>query len=128
MGAKKRPFYRVVVADARSPRDGRFIETIGHYNPLTEPATIVLNEEKVRTWISHGAQPTLAVTKLMKRAGISTATQPAAEPAQVDEMDAAPLAVDSVPAVTDAASAPAETYVVIRPQASTEPSGSEPQG
>lgn len=77
MGAKKQPFYRVVVADSRSPRDGRFIETIGHYNPLTEPATIVFNEEKVLRWISQGAQPSTIVSKLMKRAGIG---QPSAEP------------------------------------------------
>jgi len=76
MGAKKQPFYRIVVADARSPRDGRFIETIGHYNPLTEPATIVINEEKILKWISQGAQPTLIVSKLMRRAGIGQ--QPAA--------------------------------------------------
>ena len=70
MGAKKRPFYRVVIADARSPRDGRFIETIGHYDPLTEPSTIVINQERALHWISVGAQPTVAVTKLMLRAGI----------------------------------------------------------
>jgi len=70
MGAKKQPVYRVVVADARSPRDGRVIETIGHYNPRTEPATIVINEERALRWISVGAQPTLVVSKLMKRAGV----------------------------------------------------------
>ncbi len=74
MGAKKRPFYRIVVADSRSPRDGRFIEIVGHYNPLTEPATIVMNEEKVRKWISNGAQPTTVVSKLMKRVGIGEAS------------------------------------------------------
>jgi small subunit ribosomal protein S16 len=70
MGAKKQPVYRVVVADARSPRDGRVIETIGHYNPRTEPATIVINEERALRWISVGAQPTTVVSKLMKRAGV----------------------------------------------------------
>ncbi|MBA2363526.1 MAG: 30S ribosomal protein S16 [Chloroflexia bacterium] len=70
MGAKKQPVYRVVVADARSPRDGRVIETIGHYNPRTEPATIVINEERALRWISVGAQPTIVVSKLMKRAGV----------------------------------------------------------
>lgn len=77
MGAKKRPFYRVVVADSRSPRDGRFIESVGHYNPLTEPATIVLNQEKIGYWISKGAQPTDVVRKLIDRAGSSE--QPASE-------------------------------------------------
>ncbi|MDQ3856115.1 MAG: 30S ribosomal protein S16 [Chloroflexota bacterium] len=80
MGAKKRPFYRIVVADSRSPRDGRFIETIGHYNPLTEPATIVIDAEKASKWISNGAQPTKVVTKLMQRAGIG---QPPVEAAEV---------------------------------------------
>jgi len=55
MGAKKRPFYRLVVADARSPRDGRFIEQLGYYDPLTDPATIKIDEEKVRRWLSQGA-------------------------------------------------------------------------
>lgn len=72
IGAKKQPVYRVVVADARFPRDGRVIETIGHYNPRTEPATIVINEERALRWISVGAQPTQVVTKLMTRAGINT--------------------------------------------------------
>jgi small subunit ribosomal protein S16 len=70
MGAKKQPFYRIVVADSRSPRDGRFIETIGHYNPLTEPSTVVLKEDKVLHWLSVGAQPTTPVYKLLLRAGI----------------------------------------------------------
>lgn len=70
IGARKRPIYRVVVADVRSPRDGRFLETVGHYNPLTEPATVTFNEEKLAKWISNGAQPTEVVTKLMQRAGM----------------------------------------------------------
>ncbi len=70
MGAKKKPFYRIVVADARSPRDGRFIESIGYYNPLTEPTTIVIDEEKAKLWLSRGAQPTVIVKKLMRRQGI----------------------------------------------------------
>ncbi|EJP6473317.1 30S ribosomal protein S16 [Clostridium sp. FAM 1755] len=71
MGSKKAPFYRVVVADSRSPRDGRFVEEIGYYNPLTEPSTIKLDEEKVQTWIKNGAQPTDTVKKLIEKAGIS---------------------------------------------------------
>lgn len=58
MGAKKAPYYRIVVADSRSPRDGRCIEEIGAYNPLTEPATITVDSEKAKTWIQNGAQPT----------------------------------------------------------------------
>ena len=68
MGAKKAPYYRIVVADARSPRDGRCIEEIGTYNPLTEPATITVDAEKAQTWIKNGAQPTDTVRGLLKKA------------------------------------------------------------
>ena len=70
MGAKKAPYYRIVVADARSPRDGRCIEEIGTYNPLTEPATIAVDVEKAQTWIKKGAQPTDTVRGLLKNAGV----------------------------------------------------------
>ena len=70
MGAKKAPFYRVVVADSRYPRDGRFIEEIGTYNPLTEPTTFTVDAEKVNQWISNGAQPTDTVKSLLKKNGI----------------------------------------------------------
>ena len=70
MGAKKAPFYRIVVADARSPRDGRCIEEIGTYNPLTEPAAITVDAEKAKTWIKNGAQPTDTVRGLLKNAGV----------------------------------------------------------
>jgi len=66
VGSKKNPIYRVVVADARSPRDGRFIEIIGRYNPQTNPSTIELDEAKVRDWIAKGAQPTDPVKRLLK--------------------------------------------------------------
>lgn len=68
MGAKKTPFYRVVVADSRDPRDGRFIEEIGTYNPLTDPATIKIDMERAKYWISNGAQPTDTVRGLLKKA------------------------------------------------------------
>ena len=70
MGAKKAPFYRIVVADARSPRDGRCIEEIGTYNPLTEPATVNIDVEKAQAWIKNGAQPTDTVRTLLKNAGV----------------------------------------------------------
>ena len=70
MGAKKAPFYRVVVADSRFPRDGRFIEEIGYYNPLTDPAEVVIDGEKAKKWISNGAQPTDTVKALLKKNGI----------------------------------------------------------
>ena len=72
VGSKKNPIYRVVVADSRSPRDGRFIEIIGRYNPQTDPSTIELDEDKVKDWLSKGAQPSDAVSKLIKVAGIGT--------------------------------------------------------
>lgn len=70
MGAHKKPFYRVVVADARSSRDGRFIEELGYYNPLTEPVDIKIDGEKAKKWISNGAQPTETVRSLLKKTGI----------------------------------------------------------
>jgi small subunit ribosomal protein S16 len=66
VGSKKNPIYRVVVADSRSPRDGRFIEIVGQYNPQTDPSTINLDEDKIRDWISKGAQPTNSVRRLLK--------------------------------------------------------------
>ncbi|MGE3541967.1 MAG: 30S ribosomal protein S16 [Candidatus Tectimicrobiota bacterium] len=70
MGAKKRPFYRVIVADARAPRDGRFIETLGTYNPLTNPAAVKLDAEKVRLWLARGAQPSDPVRNILAREGL----------------------------------------------------------
>ena len=70
MGAKKAPYYRIVVADARSPRDGRCIEEIGTYNPMTEPAVLTVDAEKAQTWIKNGAQPTDTVRGLLKKAGV----------------------------------------------------------
>ena len=71
VGGKKDPVWRVVVADRRSPRDGRFIETLGRYNAQTDPSTIVLNEERIRYWLDRGAQPTETVTKLLRTQGIA---------------------------------------------------------
>lgn len=70
MGTKKKPFYRVVVADSRAPRDGRFIEELGYYNPLREPAEVRLDEEKVLKWLRNGAQPSDTAKDLLVRAGI----------------------------------------------------------
>jgi small subunit ribosomal protein S16 len=86
VGSKKNPIWRVVVADQRSPRDGRFIEAIGHYNPQTEPSTIAIDEERLRHWIARGAQPTGTVKHLMKaqasgpRAAAAAPAEPAAQP------------------------------------------------
>ena len=70
LGAKKAPFYRVVVADERSPRDGKFIEEIGYYNPLTDPVEVKINAEKATKWLNNGAQPTETVRTLLKKTEI----------------------------------------------------------
>lgn len=96
MGAKKRPFYRVVIADSRSPRDGRFIETVGTYNPIAVPAEVKLDEEKIMGWLQNGAQPSDTVRNLLSKAGIMAkfaesksgkkpATKKAAKPAAKKE-------------------------------------------
>ena len=73
MGAKKKPSYRVVVAESTAPRDGRFIEVLGHYNPRTEPSTFQVDAEKVRDWLQKGAQPTDRVARLLSKSGVTTA-------------------------------------------------------
>ena len=70
MGAKKAPFYRIVVADSRYPRDGRFIEEIGYYNPTKDPVDVKIDAEKAKTWIKNGAQPTDTVKSILKKQGI----------------------------------------------------------
>jgi small subunit ribosomal protein S16 len=71
-GRKDQPSYRIVVADSRSPRDGRFVENIGHYNPLTDPETVVVNKDRALHWVSVGAQPTEAVERMLKKVGVDT--------------------------------------------------------
>ena len=70
MGAKKAPHYRIVIADSRYPRDGRFIEEVGYYNPMTNPAEVKIDAEKAKKWISNGAQPTDTVRDLLKKSGV----------------------------------------------------------
>jgi small subunit ribosomal protein S16 len=70
VGSKRNPIYRVVVADSRSPRDGKFIEIVGRYNPQTDPSTIDLDEEKIREWLAKGVQPSDSVSRLLKAKGI----------------------------------------------------------
>ena len=98
IGAKKQPAYRVVVADARSPRDGRFIEIVGHYNPLTEPATIKFDVERVDYWLKTGAQPTDVVIRLMKKTGLWSGNASAAteEVAPVQAPAEAPIVIEEV--------------------------------
>lgn len=89
VGAKKQPSYRVVVADSRSPRSGRFVETVGFYNPRTEPPTVELEEDRIRYWMSQGAQPTEAVRRLLEQkeraAEQPEAVEPAPEPEEEGE-------------------------------------------
>jgi small subunit ribosomal protein S16 len=70
IGAKKKPMYRLVIADSHAPRDGRFVETVGHYNPLVDPAEITVNEERIQQWLKWGAQPTDTVRSLLRRVGV----------------------------------------------------------
>ena len=70
MGAKKAPFYRIIVADSRSPRDGKFIEEVGYYNPMTNPADIKVDAEKVQKWLDNGAQPTETVKSILNKSGL----------------------------------------------------------
>lgn len=70
MGAKKRPFYRLVVTDSRAPRDGRFIEILGHYNPIVDPVELVVDAAKAQSWLQKGAQPSDTVKRLLKQAGV----------------------------------------------------------
>ncbi len=151
VGSKKNPIWRVVVADQRSPRDGRFIETIGHYNPQTEPSTIRIDEERFQHWVARGAQPTGTVKQLMKAqakglaadpktsaavAAASPATaarvsmEPATPPSQVEETAEAeapaeaaePAAAEEAPAA-EAEAAPAEAEAA--PEAETEAAPAE---
>jgi small subunit ribosomal protein S16 len=90
VGSKKNPIWRVVVTDQRSPRDGRFIESIGHYNPQTEPSTIVIDDERLRHWIDRGARPTNTVKKLMRaQAASPAASEPAGQPEPVAQPEPA---------------------------------------
>lgn len=98
MGAKKKPFYRVVVADKRSPRDGRFIETIGTYDPLSNPETVQFDLERAAHWLSVGAQPSDAVKRLLRNVGLidesgkPVALAPAEEPVREEPEAAEPVA------------------------------------
>jgi small subunit ribosomal protein S16 len=99
VGSKKNPIWRVVVADQRSPRDGRFIETIGQYNPQTEPSTIRIDEERFQHWIARGAQPTGTVKQLMKAQakGLTADPKTSAAVAAASPATAAPVSMEAAP-------------------------------
>lgn len=89
MGMKKRPFYRIVIADSKFPRDGRFIETIGTYNPLKDPSEVTLKEDRARYWLNHGAQPTDTVRSILKKQGVPPKAEQSAPTAEQSEPTAA---------------------------------------
>lgn len=126
VGAKKQPAYRIVAADSRAPRDGRFIEIIGAYNPLTNPATININVDRAVHWLRNGAQPTDVVQKMLVKEGIwayFTGQGPKPEPVQAapaPKEEAAPapaLSVVEAPAEVPAEEAPVETVVPMEEEA-----------
>jgi small subunit ribosomal protein S16 len=117
VGKKKQPTYRVVIADSRSPRDGRYVEIVGTYNPRTEPTTFLIDEEKVKGWLSKGAQPTMILHKLLAKQGLMQApTFPAPKPKAAPEPPARPAAAAAAPA----AAAPAAATAIAEPEAAAE--------
>jgi small subunit ribosomal protein S16 len=120
IGAKKQPAYRVVVADARSPRDGKYIEVVGNYNPVCKPATLAFDTDKVLYWLKTGAQPTDVVVRLLKKAGVwavytGEATEVVAVAAPVAEV--APVVVEVAPVVEEVAPVAEEVVAVDEPVA-----------
>ncbi|MEJ7763108.1 MAG: 30S ribosomal protein S16 [Thermomicrobiales bacterium] len=115
MGAKRRPSYRIVAAESSSPRDGRFIESVGHYDPLTDPATIKIDEERVRHWLSNGAQPTETVASIFKRHGITRGKWP-----NTTQTERVSTAVEGeAPAAVAAPATPAKVTRARRPAAAS---------
>jgi small subunit ribosomal protein S16 len=123
MGAKKRPFYRVVVADARSPRDGRFIEMVGYYDPLPDPVVVKLQDDRIRYWMATGARPSDAVRELLERQGMLDAKPRRARP----ERAAAATEVESAPSQTPAERAEPEEADSPQVQAESGPAAGEPE-
>jgi small subunit ribosomal protein S16 len=121
MGAKKSPFYRIVVADARSPRDGRFIESIGHYDPRSNPLAYTLDQEKAKAWLQKGAQPTEAVARVLYKFGL--VERPWKEDAPPKEEKLSKKAAAKASAAPAAAPAPAAAAVAEAPAA--EPAAAE---
>lgn len=124
MGSKKNPIWRVVVADQRSPRDGRFIEMIGHYNPQTEPSTIVIDRERLEHWVARGAQPTGTVKQLVKAhsKGLEADPRTSVAVAAAAPATAAPeVTGDSSATVTEPAQEPAAEEAPAEESAAEEP-------
>jgi small subunit ribosomal protein S16 len=123
MGAKKRPFYRVVVADARSPRDGRFIEMVGYYDPLPDPVVVKLQDDRIRYWMATGARPSDAVRQLLERQGMLEAKP---RRARAETAAAAPEAESAPPEPTVDAAEP-EQVASTEAEAETETAADEPE-
>ncbi len=123
MGAKKRPFYRVVVADARSPRDGRFIEMVGYYDPLPDPVVVKLQDDRIRYWMATGARPSDAVRELLERQGMLEAKPRRARPATA----AAATVAEPAPPEVSAATAEAEEVAGPQGQAESGQAAGEPE-
>ena len=116
VGSRKNPIWRVVVADQRSPRDGRFIETIGHYNPQTNPSTIRIDEERLQHWLARGAQPTGTVKQLVKAYSKGGGAAAVAEPEPAPE-----------PEIASASAAPGEPAPGAAEEVDAEPGGTPPE-
>jgi small subunit ribosomal protein S16 len=125
MGAKKRPFYRIVVADARSPRDGRFIELVGYYDPLRDPKVVKLEDERIRHWMATGAKPSDAVRELLERAGMLPATPRPVRPSQ--QAAPAPAAQPAPVAASAQPEAPAEVQPAAEPVVADAAAPAEPE-
>ena len=128
VGSNKNPIWRVVVADQRSPRDGRFIETIGHYNPQTNPSTIVLDEERFKHWVSRGAQPTNTVKQLVKAhaKGVAGGTATGSAGASQDGVRLQPDPETDREATPDPESEAAEAPDDVVEERAEAPAGDEP--
>jgi small subunit ribosomal protein S16 len=120
VGAKKQPSYRIVVAESTSPRDGRFVEVVGHYNPRTEPETVEVKSDRAAYWLSHGAQPSPAVERLLKKQGVYDALAQLRNPAAVA---ATPAPEAAAPLVSEASET--EASVVEEYDSDTDTSASE---
>jgi small subunit ribosomal protein S16 len=131
-GAKKKPTYRVVVADARSPRDGAFLDILGHYNPRTEPSTVVIDAVKAQRWLANGAQPSDRVARLLKREGIERGGAGAVATAEAPAAATAPTPEEATPARSrarrsaDAGAAGEESPVASTASAAEVPATAEP--
>ncbi|HEY6378531.1 MAG TPA: 30S ribosomal protein S16 [Candidatus Dormibacteraeota bacterium] len=123
LGARKRPYYRLVVADSRSPRDGRFIEELGTYDPISNPATLRIDAEKVRAWMSRGAQPSDTARSLLEQQGILPRTARAQRPPKADAAAASAPPEPAVAAPSDAE--PAVEPADEAPTAAAAPAGDE---